>query len=80
MAMQLTQVIPVDMALFEVVSALGTVGLSIGGTALLDEVGKVLIMLCMFSGRVGPLTLFMFLSHRIEQSVWERPEEEIEVG
>jgi hypothetical protein len=37
-------------------------------------------MLCMFSGRVGPLTLFMFLSHRIEQTVWERPEEEIEVG
>lgn len=80
MAMQLTQSIPVVMAFFEVVSALGTVGLSIGGTGLLDGVGKVLIMVCMFSGRVGPLTLFMFLSHRVEQTVWERPEEEIEVG
>ena len=79
-AMQLTQAIPTDMALFEVVSALGTVGLSIGGTGLLDGVGKILIMVCMFSGRVGPLTLFMFLSHRVEQTVWKRPEEEVEVG
>jgi trk system potassium uptake protein TrkH len=78
--MQLTQAMPTGTALFEVVSALGTVGLSIGGTSLLDEVGKLLIMACMFMGRVGPLTLFMFLSHRPQQSVWERPEEEIEVG
>lgn len=79
-AMQLTQAMPPGMALFEVVSALGTVGLSIGGTNLLDGVGKALIMACMFMGRVGPLTLFMFLSHRVQQTVWERPEEEIEVG
>jgi trk system potassium uptake protein TrkH len=80
LVMQLTQAMPTDMALFEVVSALGTVGLSIGGTSRLDEVGKILIMACMFMGRVGPLTLFMFLSHRMQQTVWERPEEEIEVG
>jgi trk system potassium uptake protein len=78
--MQLTQAMPTGMALFEVVSALGTVGLSIGGSSLLDGVGKALIMTCMFMGRVGPLTLFMFLSHRLQQTVWERPEEEIEVG
>jgi trk system potassium uptake protein len=78
--MQLTQAMPTGTALFEVVSALGTVGLSIGGTSFLDEVGKLLIMVCMFMGRVGPLTLFMFLSYRMQQTVWERPEEEIEVG
>jgi trk system potassium uptake protein TrkH len=78
--MQLTQAMPAGTALFEVVSALGTVGLSIGGTNLLDEVGKMVIMACMFMGRVGPLTLFMFLSHRLQHTVWERPEEEVEVG
>jgi trk system potassium uptake protein TrkH len=79
-AMQLTQVMDTDEALFETVSALGTVGLSIGGTAQLDGVGKALIIACMFAGRIGPLTLFMFLSSRVQQAVWERPEEEIEVG
>jgi trk system potassium uptake protein TrkH len=80
MVMQLTQVMDTDVALFEIVSALGTVGLSIGGTAQLDGVGKVLIIVCMFAGRIGPLTLFMFLSSRTQQVVWERPVEEIEVG
>jgi trk system potassium uptake protein TrkH len=80
LAIQLTQAMPTDTALFETVSALGTVGLSIGGTSRLDTVGKVLIMICMFMGRVGPLTLFMFLSHRVQQTVWQRPEEAIEVG
>lgn len=80
MALQLTQAMPAGVALFEVISALGTVGLSIGGTSVLDEVGKVIIMACMFIGRVGPLTLFMFISHRDRQVVWERPEEEIAVG
>jgi trk system potassium uptake protein len=79
-AMQLTQVMDTDEALFETVSALGTVGLSIGGTAQLDGVGKALIIICMFAGRIGPLTLFMFLSSRAQQAMWERPEEEIEVG
>lgn len=80
-ALQLTQAIDPEVVVFEVVSALGTVGLSIGGTAALDEVGKVVIMVCMFGGRVGPLTLFVFLSQqhgRLEQVVV--PEAEVDVG
>jgi trk system potassium uptake protein TrkH len=42
---------------FEVFSALGTVGLSLGLTAELSVAGKVLIILLMFMGRLGPLTL-----------------------
>ena len=45
-----------DKILFEVASALGTVGLSTGITADLSEVGKSLIILLMFLGRVGVLT------------------------
>ncbi len=64
MAIQLTQSIPLDQALFEVVSALGTAGISMGATGALDDVGKIVIIGCMFAGRVGPLTLFIFLVGR----------------
>lgn len=47
---------------FEVVSAFGTVGLSRGATGELDAVGRTVIMLLMFIGRVGPLTLGFFLA------------------
>lgn len=43
--------------LFETVSAFGTVGLSMGATAKLNDVQKLAIILMMFAGRVGPLTL-----------------------
>jgi len=42
---------------FEVFSALGTVGLSLGMTAALSPAGRIVIILCMFIGRLGPLTL-----------------------
>jgi trk system potassium uptake protein TrkH len=51
--------------LFEVVSAFGTVGLSRGTTGALDGLGRMVIMLVMFIGRVGPLTLGFFLVARI---------------
>jgi trk system potassium uptake protein TrkH len=79
-ALQLTQDLPGAMAPFEVVSALGTVGLSIGATPRLDGVGKIIIMATMFAGRVGPLTLFLFLSDRFAKSSWEPPEERVDVG
>jgi trk system potassium uptake protein TrkH len=43
--------------LFETVSAFGTVGLSMGVTANLNDVQKLAIIMIMFAGRVGPLTL-----------------------
>jgi trk system potassium uptake protein TrkH len=79
MALQVTQPIALDHALFEVVSALGTVGLSMGATARLDDVGKVLIIACMFAGRVGPLTLFIFLVGRARPGR-RYPLEAVQVG
>ncbi len=78
-ALQLTQAIPLDRLLFEVVSALGTAGISMGATASLDNVGKVIVILCMFAGRIGPLTLFMFLLGR-EESTPQVPIEPVQVG
>ena len=60
--LDLTQFIPIKEIIFEVFSALGTVGLSIGATTELDGLGKIVIMITMFLGRIGPLTLFMILS------------------
>lgn len=79
-ALQLTQELPTRLAVFEVISALGTTGLSLGGTAMLDGVGKLVILVCMFTGRVGGLTLLMFLSSRQPQPLLGRPEEAIDVG
>lgn len=47
---------------FEVCSAFGTVGLSRGATADLDELGRAIIIAIMFVGRLGPLTLAFFLA------------------
>lgn len=52
-----TERLPFMMTTFEVFSALGTVGLSLGMTALLSPVGKLVIVMLMFVGRLGPLTL-----------------------
>ena len=46
---------------FEAFSAIGTVGLSLGYTAKLTTVGKIIIISLMFLGRVGPLTLVVAL-------------------
>lgn len=48
--------------LFEVVSAFGTVGLSMGLTPQLTRLGRCLIIGTMFSGRVGPLTAMIALA------------------
>lgn len=51
--------------LFEAVSAFGTVGLSRGATGELDELGRVVVMILMFLGRVGPLALGIFVATRV---------------
>jgi trk system potassium uptake protein TrkH len=74
-----THKMPVDKAAFETVSALATVGLSIGATAELDALGKWAIVLTMFIGRVGPVSLALALSTQ-RQSQISFPEAKIMVG
>jgi len=64
--------------LFETVSAFGTVGLSMGITAKLNDVQKFAIVLMMFAGRVGPLTL-AFAWQRTKRGV-TYAEESVMVG
>ena len=49
-------------ALYEVVSALGTVGLSRGITPKLDSVGRVIIIVSMYLGRIGPISMAIFFT------------------
>jgi trk system potassium uptake protein len=60
--LEATQQIPARDLIFEATSALATVGLSTGATPRLDEIGKIIIIIAMFVGRIGPITLFMLLS------------------
>jgi trk system potassium uptake protein TrkH len=69
-----------ELVLFEVVSAFGTVGLSAGITADLPPTAKVLLVVLMFLGRVGPLTLASALALRQRTRRFELPEERTIVG
>jgi trk system potassium uptake protein TrkH len=69
-----------DLVLFEVVSAFGTVGLSAGITGDLPPAGVLLLVALMFVGRVGPLTLASALALRERTRRFERPEERTIVG
>ena len=67
-------------AVFEVFSAFGTVGLSMGATAGLTTAGKAVIILTMFVGRVGPLTLLYAISRRRARGRFEYAEESVLIG
>ena len=65
---------------FEILSAFGTVGLSMGITPGLSSVGKLIIMSVMFIGRVGPLTLLLALAMGQKEPKIEPPKEGISIG
>lgn len=65
---------------FEQVSAFATVGLSTGITAGLSDAGKGVIIVSMFMGRVGTLTLALALSTRATTTAYKYPETHVPVG
>jgi trk system potassium uptake protein TrkH len=66
--------------LFEITSAFGTVGLSTGVTPTLSSLGKILVAITIFIGRLGPLTLALAVGQRVIRRSYEFPEENIMVG
>jgi len=66
--------------IFEEVSAFGTVGLSTGITPLLSPFGKVIVMVSMFVGRVGTLTVAYALGGKLTQTHIKYPEGHTMVG
>lgn len=68
------------MILFETTSAFGTVGLTAGLTTDLTVVGKLLICLMMFAGRLGPITLAYALGPKANVSYSSTRKEKITIG
>ncbi|WP_202976406.1 TrkH family potassium uptake protein [Anaerophilus nitritogenes] len=67
---------------FEVTSAFGTVGLSLGITPTLSTMGKILVIFTMFAGRVGPFTIALALARMQQKNkrLIKYPEEKVIVG
>ena len=66
--------------LFEVVSAVATVGLSMNVTATLSAASKVIVIVLMYAGRIGALTFIMLLSKRNKTAILKRPTGKIMIG
>lgn len=65
---------------FEAFSAFGTVGLSMGFTNSLNFAGKIIIILLMYLGRIGPLTILYALAQRVVKKRVNYLEENISIG
>ena len=66
--------------LFEVASAIGTVGITQGITTELGPISHIILMLLMYSGRIGGLTLMLLLTEGGKQVQTRRPAEKILIG
>ena len=67
-------------SLFEIVSAFGTVGLSTGITGELSPASKMVVIITMFMGRVGPLTMALAVAFKERRDEYTLPEENVMVG
>jgi trk system potassium uptake protein len=68
------------MYLFEATSAFGTVGLSMGLTPELSSLGRIVIILTMFAGRLGPLTIAFAITKRRTKESIRHPKGNIMIG
>lgn len=66
--------------LFEVQSAMGTVGLSTGITPAVGTAGKVILIIGMLFGRFGPLVMVLEMTRRHRKSIFRLPEDSIRLG
>jgi trk system potassium uptake protein len=72
--------LPMRAIAFEAVSAFATVGLSTGITAALPPAAKIIIILLMFIGRVGPVTIGAAMILRSRRSDYRYPQEDPIIG
>lgn len=76
----ITESAPLVDILYETVSALATVGASKGMTPHLTDAGKNLITLCMYLGRIGPMTMAFAFGMKAKKSLIRYPESFISIG
>ncbi|MEG2603069.1 MAG: potassium transporter TrkG, partial [Carnobacterium sp.] len=84
--LSITETIPPDFGIeyivFEVFSAFGTVGVTLGLTPQLTAIGKIIIMALMFTGRIGMFTFLLSIIKRTNQANTKikYPEENVIIG
>ena len=66
--------------MFEATSAFATVGVSTGITPNLEAESRVVLIIAMFVGRVGPLTVLMALAGRQRDARYDYPVERVTLG
>ncbi len=69
--------------MFDLFSAFGNVGFTVGITRSLTDIGKIIMIVAMFVGRVGPLTIVLAISqfrHPHKRVAYEYPEDNIMIG
>ena len=69
-----------DDVLFEVYSAISTVGMTTGITRDLNTVGRIIIIIMMYCGRIGSMTFVLSFVHRPDKANIELPEEKVIIG
>ncbi len=72
--------LPLMSAFFEAASAIATVGLTLGVTPELSDASRAVLILLMYFGRVGSLTVVFAVSAGIRQDEFRYPAEEVAVG
>ncbi len=72
--------LPLDEVLFEVFSAIGTVGMSTGLTRSLNTASRIIIIILMFCGRIGSLSFAMSIMHTQKRAPVCYPKEKISIG
>lgn len=66
--------------IFEVYSALGTVGISRDYTSVVGLAGKIILCICMYLGRIGPITMVLVFTMRDKTDAVRLPKENVTVG
>lgn len=80
LTISITEGLPMLSCLFETASAIGTVGLSLGVTTQLGALSRMILILLMFFGRVGGLTLIFAATSGTKNTASKLPQEKITVG
>lgn len=75
-----TQQFTIREALFEAFSAMGTSGLTLGITRSLNTFSKIVIIVLMYAGRIGSLTVFAAVVYKKNSKPLKNPVEEIVIG
>ncbi|MBM7691111.1 Trk-type K+ transport system membrane component [Peribacillus deserti] len=78
--MTITESLTISEIIFEVCSAFGSVGLSLGITAKLSFTGKIVVMILMFIGRVGIISFLFIIGRQEKTGHYQYPKEKIIIG